>query len=90
MSGQPGGFHDATTAEIDGHAENIRLRTVFTDEEYLPAFDMKLIAGRNFTKDLRTDANRTAILNEKSDQWTLAGPQRKPLDKRYFWECLTL
>ena len=35
------------------------------DHDFLPAYDLKLIAGRNFSKEFSTD-NKAAILNERA------------------------
>ncbi len=35
------------------------------DYDFIPQFEMKLLAGRNFSRDFATD-NKTAILNEKA------------------------
>ena len=63
-TGEPGGFHDATTVEVNHRDENVRLRTLFADYDYIPVFDIKLIAGRNFSREMSTDEGRTAILNQ--------------------------
>ena len=65
-TGEPGGFHDATTIEVPAYPVEppLRLRTVFSDYDYLPTFDISLVAGRNFSRDFSTDMSQTAILNE--------------------------
>lgn len=72
-TGEPGGFHDATTVQVRHMEAKPRLRTVFTDQDYLPTFDIELLAGRNFSKDHSTDLERTAILNKSAARelgWT--------------------
>lgn len=66
MTGQPGGFHDATTINVKEVPDPFRLRTVFCDYDYIPTFDIQLVAGRNFSRELSTDMNQAAILNEKA------------------------
>lgn len=38
------------------------------DEDYIPTYDMTLLAGRNFTKDLATDPGESIIINESAIQ----------------------
>ncbi|MEM7513730.1 MAG: ABC transporter permease [Bacteroidota bacterium] len=38
---------------------------LYTDEDYLDTYEMEILAGRNFSKDLQTDYG-TVILNEKA------------------------
>jgi len=65
MSGEPGGFHDRYTFDIaDKPGETWNFRTVFTDVDYVPAFAMKLAAGRNFSKSFPTDSTAAIMLNE--------------------------
>lgn len=64
LSGEPGGFHDVTVFQLDGIEENNRMRTVFTDLDYLNVFDIDLVDGRNFSKEIITDASSTMIINE--------------------------
>lgn len=76
MTGEPGGFHDATTLAIKGsdNKNQLQTRTVFCDYDYLSTFDIKLKAGRNFSEDRTSEMNRVAIINEtalKSYGWTL-------------------
>ena len=42
--------------------------SVFADPDYLDVFDMELIAGRTFSKQIVADTNDTYLLNEKAIQ----------------------
>ncbi|MEM8896213.1 MAG: FtsX-like permease family protein, partial [Bacteroidota bacterium] len=64
MSGEPGGFHDGTVLEFVGQEGNHALRTVFTDHYYLSLFDIPVVAGRNFSKDIQSD--ETAVIFNQS------------------------
>ncbi len=64
MSGEPGGFHDMYSFEVEGQQENAIMNTVFTDEEYVPTLGLTLVAGRNFSTNYQTDAKEAVIINE--------------------------
>jgi putative ABC transport system permease protein len=64
ISGEPGGFHDNYSFKIEGKEDGyFRMRTLFTDSDYLKTFNLKLLAGRDFSKEFSTDDHAT-ILNE--------------------------
>jgi len=64
MSGQPGGFHDATSVSIEGKVQESRLRTAFTDFDYVETLGLQIVAGRDFSKDFGTDSEQALLLNE--------------------------
>lgn len=74
MSGEPGGFHDNYAYKIaDKGGEYIRMRSLLCDEDYLKTFGIKVIEGRDFSKEFATDQNEAMILNEtavKTLGWT--------------------
>jgi putative ABC transport system permease protein len=74
MSGEPGGFHDNFTVDIEGRKdEEWKFRTVFTDFDYVKTLGMKVVAGRDFSRDYGTDTTQSAIINEtavKQLGWT--------------------
>jgi putative ABC transport system permease protein len=64
MSGEPGGFHDNFSFEVDGKpSEEWQFRTVFADFEYINTLGLKLLAGRNFSASFPTDSSRAMIIN---------------------------
>ena len=64
MSGEPGGFHDNFSFEVDGKpSEEWQFRTVFADFEYLNTLGLKLLAGRNFSASFPTDSSLAMIIN---------------------------
>ncbi len=70
MSGEPGGFHDSYSFEIEGHQdEAIDLRTVFTDHDYVKILGLKIVAGRNFSRNFSTDEKETIIINEAATRF---------------------
>jgi putative ABC transport system permease protein len=74
MSGEPGGFHELNMFSLaEKVGEKFPLITVSTDFDYLPTFEIPLIAGRNFSKSFPTDSASAIILNEtavKQFGWT--------------------
>jgi putative ABC transport system permease protein len=74
MSGEPGGFHDRFIVDIpEKKEEKWQFRTVFTDFDYIKTLGMKVVAGRDFSKDFGTDTTQAAIINEtavKQLGWT--------------------
>jgi len=67
-SGYPGNFHDATTVQFAGIQDQIRMRTLFVDFDYIDTYGLRLKAGRDFNADLATDSTDVLILNEKAVQ----------------------
>lgn len=62
-SGYPGGFYDATTVKVEGSADDVRMRTLWTDTEYAETMGLALTAGRFFSKDFPADSANAVILN---------------------------
>jgi putative ABC transport system permease protein len=72
-SGQPGGFYDATTVNIQGEEENMRMRTLWADEDFLKTMDLQVATGRFFSDDYSSDSTSAVLLNEtavKQLGWT--------------------
>ena len=63
-SGHPGGFYDASTVNIQGESQGMRMRTLWTDEDLLQTMDLSLVAGRFFSRNFPADATSSVILNE--------------------------
>jgi putative ABC transport system permease protein len=64
MSGEPGGFHDiyGFEAEVKPH-EKIMLNTEFADFDYVKTLGLKIIAGRDFSADFKTDSSESVLIN---------------------------
>ena len=63
-SGYPGGFYDATTVNVQGEEVNVRMRTLWTDADFLRTMDLSMVAGRFFSREFPSDSTRAAIINE--------------------------
>ena len=65
MSGEPGGFHDRYAFKIEDHEDEvIDLRTVFTDHDYVKTLGLKIVAGRDFSRDFTSDEKEAVLINE--------------------------
>lgn len=80
LTQEPNIHYFTSCSDIPGHAiqnvnsikkegqstdEGIFVTYIFTDEDYLPSYEIELIAGRNFSKDRLTD-QESVILNKKA------------------------
>lgn len=63
-SGYPGGFYDASTINVQASDDNMRMRTLWCDEDLLKTMDLKLITGRFFSAEFPADSISSVILNE--------------------------
>lgn len=66
VSGEPGGFHDASSFVVTGVPETHRMRTLFTDTEFFDVLDIDIVAGRSFSKEITSDQEQTVILNKRA------------------------
>ncbi|MEQ8243004.1 ABC transporter permease [Fulvivirga sp.] len=81
-TGVPGGFHDTMNISFEGEEDNLRMRTLFTDENFMPSYELEILAGRNFSKDLSSDLEESVILNEtavKKIGWSIEDAINKRL-----------
>ncbi len=53
---------------MDGEPETVRkmVNILVVDEDFIPTFDMTILAGRNFSKDRASDFGSTTIINESA------------------------
>jgi len=64
MSGEPGGFFDDHTFNVEGHDGIIwKAHTEFADFEFVKALGIKIIAGRDFSSQHPTDTMSAVLIN---------------------------
>lgn len=63
MSGEPGGFHDIQSFEVEGQREIFRARTEFADFDYTKLLGLKIIAGRDLSAEFGTDSAVAVLIN---------------------------
>lgn len=59
--------------------QNIQLQHWVVDENYIPTLGMKIILGRNFSKDFHTDSDATIINKALADQLGYQNPVGKKI-----------
>ena len=64
MSGEPGGFFDGQTFDVEGHTDKWNARTEFADFQFVKTLGLKMIAGRDFSSSYPTDSTNAVILNK--------------------------
>ena len=47
---------------------NFRIALLRVDHDYIPTFKMEMVAGRNFSREIRTDSTKAFVLNETAAQ----------------------
>jgi putative ABC transport system permease protein len=57
-----GGIEGLNSQEID--RKTLNFATTWVDAEFIKLYNLQLVDGRFFNKDLKTDVNATALLNE--------------------------
>ncbi|NUM81258.1 ABC transporter permease [bacterium] len=75
-----GQFRQSYHAEGANEGDNLFWSTVITDHEFLKTYGLELYAGRDFSKDIVTDAGEAFIINETAAaQLTWAEPLGKEI-----------
>jgi putative ABC transport system permease protein len=64
MSGEPGGYFDGHMFEVEGHTEKWNARTEFADFEYVKTLGLRIIAGRDFSPQFKTDSTDAVLINQ--------------------------
>lgn len=64
--GFPGDAHGDGLISIEGRAEQkpIKSTLMMVDEDYIKTLGLQLISGRDFSKDIKTDKDKSFIINE--------------------------
>lgn len=74
MSGEPGGFVDQHTFNVEGHGDRVwQGRTEFADVDFVKTLGLKIIAGRDLSAQYPTDSLLAVLINRKAAQdlgWT--------------------
>jgi len=60
--GNPGAYSQIQNAKGDMQIANLDL--YFVDFDYIPQYQMKMLAGRSFSRDFQTDTTQAMVVNE--------------------------
>lgn len=64
MSGEPGGFFDDQSFEVEGQDSRVwKSRTEYADFEFVRTLGLKMIAGRDLSSQYPTDSTSAVLLN---------------------------
>jgi putative ABC transport system permease protein len=63
MSGEPGGFFDQFPFEVEGQTGPWKSRSEFADFNFVKILGLKIIAGRDFSPEFRTDSASAVLIN---------------------------
>ncbi len=63
MSGEPGGYFDIHTFYVENKPDVWRSRTEFADFNYVKTLGLKVIAGRDFSAQFKTDTTSSVLIN---------------------------
>ncbi|GAB5472846.1 MAG: ABC transporter permease [Maribacter sp.] len=69
VSSIPGGDNDITYSKIvnvDGNQQIVAIDAYYIDFEAMTQFELKLVAGRGFSRDFSTDSTEAMVINEKA------------------------
>jgi putative ABC transport system permease protein len=69
--------------KLTAEAKNVTLYNIGVDYDFLPSFDLKLIAGRNFSKDFPTD-EKGVLLNESAAKLLGFEDFNKAINEKFF------
>lgn len=65
MSNEPGStMFDASSVQVEGQEDVIRMRTLWADEEFANTLSVNVIAGRFFSPSFPADSSRAVVLNQ--------------------------
>jgi putative ABC transport system permease protein len=67
MSGEPGGFHDMYSFESEGKpTEKLMFNTEYADIDFVKTLELKIIAGRDLSKNFATDSTQAVLINRNT------------------------
>lgn len=85
-SSVPGGGNSAAYSELEnkqGDLQIANLDVYFVDFDYMKLFDLKVLAGRGFSRDFATDTTKSMVINERVVQLLGFNSPEEAIGKRF-------
>lgn len=82
----PGGSHSTAYSEIENSKGELQVANVdlyFVDFDYIPQYKIKVVAGRPFSREFRTDTTQAMILNEAAVKFLGYSSSQEAVGKRF-------
>jgi putative ABC transport system permease protein len=79
--GNPGAYSEVENQKGDMQIANLEL--YFVDFDYIPNYSMKMVAGRAFSRDFKTDTTQAMVLNESAVKLLGYASPRDAVGKRF-------
>jgi putative ABC transport system permease protein len=83
--GVPGGMLAGDSIDLitEQGKKRVTVAMIYADHDYLKTMGMEIVQGRDFSKEMKTDANQAIIVNEAAVR---AFGLRNPLDTGFEWD----
>ena len=85
-SSVPGGGNSAAYSELENKQGDLQIANLdlyFVDFDYIPLFDLEMVAGRGFSRDFATDTTKAMVINERTAQLLGYSSPEEAVGKRF-------
>ena len=82
----PGGGSNSAYSEVEnkkGEMQKSNLDLYFVDFDYINQYNLKLAAGRGFSKDFSTDSTQAMVINEAASKMLGYGTPQEAIGRRF-------
>jgi putative ABC transport system permease protein len=82
----PGGSHSTAYSEVENSKGELQVANIdlyFVDFEFIPQYQMKMVAGRPFSRDFGTDTTQAMVINEAAAKFLGYHSPKEAVGKRF-------